>query len=124
MQGTIALREPSARDGAEVWRLVRRAGRLDVNTPYCYLMMCDLFRSSCVVAEAGDGRIAGFLSALVLPERPDTLFVWQAAVDPDHRGKRVGKSMLAELVNRSYLVPIRYVEATVSPSNTASRRMF
>lgn len=123
MQETIVMRPPEASDGAEVWQLVRRAGSLDVNSPYCYLMLCDMFRSTCVIAES-DRMPVGFVSAFVKPENRDTLFVWQVAVDPDHRGKGIGAAMLSELLQRSHTEPIRYVEATVSDSNAASRRMF
>lgn len=123
MQNTTELREPSATDGSKVWNLIKRAGQLDLNTPYCYLMLCDVFRTSCVVAE-WNNELVGFVSALVKPEKPDTLFVWQIAVDPLHRGQGLGKSMLRDLLARSYYSPIRYIEATVSESNTASNRMF
>lgn len=123
MESVITLREPSVQDAAEVWSLLHRAGGLDVNTPYCYLLLCDMFRSSCVIAES-DGKPVGFVSAFVKPENMNILFVWQAAVDPAHQGKGIGRSMLNELLNRSYIVPIRYLEATVGESNTASRRMF
>lgn len=123
MQETIVLRTPETTDGAGVWRLVRRAGRLDVNSAYCYLMLCDMFRSTCAIAEL-DGMPVGFVSAFVKPENRDTLFVWQVAVDPEHRGKGLGAAMLSELTQRAYSEPIRYMEATVSDSNAASRRMF
>ncbi|MDG0809129.1 diaminobutyrate acetyltransferase [Cohnella rhizosphaerae] len=123
MQETIVLRQPQASDGAGAWRLVRRAGRLDVNSAYGYLMLCDMFRATCVIAES-EGTPIGFVSAFVKPENRDTLFVWQVAVDPEHRGKGLGAAMLSELIQRAYSEPIRYMEATVSESNAASRRMF
>lgn len=121
MASGIRLRRPTAGDGSRVWRLLRTAGGLDVNTPYSYIMLCDLFGDNCVLAEA-EGEPVGFVSALRLPERDDTLFVWQVAVHPSARGRGLAKAMLRELLGRR--TEIRYVEATISPSNGASQALF
>lgn len=116
------IRKTTAADGAEVWELIRAAGTLDLNSAYCYLLLCDAFGDSCRVASV-EGRLAGFVSAFLRPDRPDTLFVWQIAVHPDFRGQGIGSLMLED-VTRSFSGRIRYVEATVSPSNAASNRLF
>ena len=56
-----------------------------------------MFGSTCVIAEK-EGHIAGFVSAVIKPDQPGTLFVWQIAVDPMERGKGLGKAMLRELL--------------------------
>ncbi len=83
------FRVPGAEDGAKVWELIRQAGSLDLNSPYSYLMLCDYFRDTCVVAEDNFG-IVGFLSAFRSQKREDTLFIWQVAVAGTHRKKRTG----------------------------------
>ena len=120
---SVTLRHPDKTDGAAVWELVRSAGTLDVNSPYSYILLCDLFRQTCIVAEE-NGKLVGFVSALIAPMRSDTLFVWQIAVDSSVRGKGLGKAMLKQLLESNAVVPIRYLEATVSPSNIASRSLF
>ena len=120
---SLTLRQPVKEDGTKVYDLIRRAGTLDLNSAYCYLLLCDMFSQTCVVAEEDD-RIVGFISGFYRQEQPSTLFVWQAAVDSSMRGRGLASSMLEELLRREHPEPLNYVEATVSPSNTASRRLF
>ena len=47
-------------DGESLWRLVRASKDLDTNSPYAYVMFCEYFRDTCLVAEE-DGRIVGFI---------------------------------------------------------------
>ncbi|GGX31765.1 L-2,4-diaminobutyric acid acetyltransferase [Pigmentiphaga litoralis] len=110
-------------DGAAIQQLIQDAPPLDVNSTYAYLLLCLHFRDTCVVAEQ-NGQLAGFISAYVPPRHPDVLFVWQVAVHPSARGKRLGAAMLTELLARDAVAPVRVVETTVSPDNAASRRMF
>lgn len=119
----ICYREPGTADGMKVWQLIRQAGSLDVNSPYCYIMLCDYFRRTCVVAEE-NGETVGFLSAYRAPDREDTLFIWQVAVANTHRGRGLGKTMIKTVLEREACRGVRYLETTVTPSNIASRRMF
>lgn len=118
------LRQPQKQDGSQVWELIARAGTLDVNSPYCYMLLCDLYRDSCIVAER-NGRLVGFVSALRPPRKPQHLFIWQIAVAPEERGQGLGAAMLSRLLEAARKQqPVHYVEATISPSNKASRRLF
>jgi diaminobutyrate acetyltransferase len=116
----VHFRPPTRADGATFWRLAKDSGGLDLNSPYAYLLWCDQFAQTSVVAEV-DGTPAGFVTGFLCPERSDVLFVWQVAVASDHRGLGLAGRMLDALVER--LHP-RAVEATVTPSNTPSRRLF
>lgn len=60
------FRVPGAEDGAKVWELIRQAGSLDLNSPYSYLMLCDYFRDTCVVAEDNFGIVGFFYLHFVL----------------------------------------------------------
>ncbi|WP_281890366.1 diaminobutyrate acetyltransferase [Paenibacillus sp. YYML68] len=119
----VRLRPPVKEDGADVWELVRRSGTLDLNSSYAYIMLCDVFRQTCAVAEAG-GRIVGFVSAFIHPSKPDTLFVWQIAVDSSQRRKGLGQRLLQEVWQREACRKVKYIEATVGPDNVASRSLF
>ncbi|REK77051.1 diaminobutyrate acetyltransferase [Paenibacillus paeoniae] len=119
----VIYRKPTIEDGQGIWKLVKRAGGLDVNSAYCYLMLCDMFSETCCIAEQ-DGRMCGFLSAFRKPEQPDTLFVWQIAVDPVRRGNGIGSLLLKEVISRNSNDTIHYIEATISPGNMASRSLF
>ncbi len=117
------MRTPSVEDGAAIWELVRGAGSLDINSPYAYLLFADYFSDSGVVAYDGD-RLAGAIVGLTPPGREDTVFVWQIGVDPAYRGKQVGRRMLAWLTKNSRGTGATYLEATVTPTNEPSLRMF
>jgi len=119
----LALREPVANDGPAIYELVERSKPLDINSRYCYLILCEHFSSTCVVAEH-ESEVLACMTAYVPPARPDTLFVWQIAVHEDVRGQGVAKRLLADVLARPALQQIRFVEATVNPSNDASRGIF
>jgi len=124
----IVLRMPARRDGAALHDLIAHCPPLDLNSRYAYLLQCDHYADTCVVAEV-DGRIVGAITAYIPPTKPDTLFVWQVAVDPTMQGQRLASQMLDNLVDRCLSGhgahrPIRTIEATISPSNIASRKLF
>lgn len=119
----VVFRQPQVADGASIWRLVRDTGVLDINSPYSYLMLCKFFSDTCVVAEY-EGQIVGFVSAFRPPANQHTLFVWQVAVGESQRGNGLGKALLKELIGREVCKNVRYLEATVSPSNLSSQALF
>ena len=116
-------REPTKEDGAEIWELIKSTGNLDLNSPYSYLMLCELFSDTCVVAEDND-QIIGFVSAFRPPGPRDTVFVWQVAVHDSYRGKGIGRELLKEVLKRDACESVNYLEATVSPSNLPSQTLF
>lgn len=119
----VLLRMPTVSDGIGISRLVRRCQPLDVNSHYLYLLLCHHFAETCAVAEC-DGTIAGFLSAYRPPRQQDTLFVWQVAVDKAQRGRRLASRMVEHVMDRTICKDVRFVEATISPSNGASQSFF
>jgi L-2,4-diaminobutyric acid acetyltransferase len=116
----LDLRPPSIADGAAIARLADRAGSLDVNSSYAYVLWCRDFAATSIVAEASS-ELVGFITAYLRPDERSTLFVWQVAVDGGQRGAGVASAMLDELARR---VGPRFVEATVTPGNEASHRLF
>ncbi|MEX2373347.1 MAG: GNAT family N-acetyltransferase, partial [Dehalococcoidia bacterium] len=82
-QGPLKIRPPHLEygDGEAMWRLARESGVLEENAEYTYHMFSHFFRETCVVAEL-DGLAVGFIAGFRPPDRPDTVFVWQIAVDP------------------------------------------
>jgi len=118
-----ALRSPCVGDAAAIHQMVLDSGVLDPNSLYAYLLICRDFDSTSIVAEK-DGEIAGFVTGYIPPARPDSLFVWQVAVSDRHRRQGLAGRMLRELTKQSQSLNINYIEATISPSNTASRALF
>jgi L-2,4-diaminobutyric acid acetyltransferase len=124
----ILISSPDPGDGPGLWRLARDAGGLDVNSPYAYLLWCHDFADTSVVARRG-ADLVGFITGYRRPARAeatggDALFVWQVAVDPACRGQRIGVRMLDAIGDAAKRLGCRYVEATVTPDNEASARMF
>ncbi len=117
------LRHPTVWDGAAMAGLVRKAGVLEANTCYAYLLLCTHFADTCLIAER-DGEMYGFVAAYRPPAQPDTVFVWQIGVHPKARGTGLGKKLLSRLVTVPACQSVRFLEATVDPSNEASQRLF
>lgn len=108
-----------------MWRIVDGTPQLDTNSPYAYLLVCSHFSSTSLVADdPGTDDLAGFVASYRLPDEPDVLFVWQVAVHPGRRRRRIGLRMLTELLQRAGNRGVRHVHATVAPSNLASARLF
>lgn len=123
LKKTISLRSPRTTEGTAVWAFIRDVGNLDLNSAYCYMMLCDYFKDTCVIAEV-DGELIGFVSAFRPPGKSDTLFIWQVAVAASERGKGLSKLMLNELLSRMEVEENLFIEATISPSNLASHALF
>lgn len=120
---TIHIRKPQVSDGYDIHQLIANSPPLDLNSVYSYYLLSVHFRDSCVVAES-QGKLVGFLSAYRPPHEPQTLFVWQVVVNRALRGKRVAWRMLESLLQRFDGDEVLQVEATVNPSNSASRGLF
>lgn len=124
-QAELQIDRPSLADGAALWRIARDSKALDLNSSYSYLLWCRDFAATSVVARAEDGRPVGFVTGYVRPDRPDTLLVWQVAVDETHRGRGLAGTMLDGLAARTVAeLGITGVETTITPGNTASERLF
>ncbi|RNL83884.1 diaminobutyrate acetyltransferase [Halostreptopolyspora alba] len=119
----MRLAPPSLEDGRHLWRLADEAG-LDLNSPYAYLMWCRDFAATSVAAHDSRGELRGFVTGYRRPENPGTYFLWQVAVDPGFRGRRLARLMLDHIAARITADGVTHLEATVTPDNTASRALF
>ncbi|MBW2508117.1 MAG: diaminobutyrate acetyltransferase [Deltaproteobacteria bacterium] len=120
---TIVFRHPTVPDGLALWRLVREAGTLDLNSTYAYLMVCRDFADTCIVADQAE-RITGFVMGYRPPRKTDTVFVWQIGVAPDARGHGLASVLLDRLLQAPACAAVRFLETNVTPSNRASRSLF
>ena len=121
--GPDLVRAPTLRDAGAIHQLVAGSGSLDLNSRYCYLLICRDFAETSLVATHGS-QMLGFVSGYCPPTKPATLFVWQIGVSPSARGRGLAKRLLLELLARPTCGHVESLEATVTPSNTASRRLF
>ncbi|MET9713029.1 diaminobutyrate acetyltransferase [Nocardiopsis alba] len=119
----MRLTHPSPEDGPHMWRLAGETG-MDVNSPYAYTLWCRDFAATSVVARDADGRVAAYVTGYVRPDSPDTYFLWQVAVDSAYRGRRLARRMLDFIGETFAEQGLRYLEATVTPDNKASRALF
>jgi L-2,4-diaminobutyric acid acetyltransferase len=119
----MVFRSPSLSDGMAVFQLVEKCPPLDTNSSYCNLLQCSHFSSTSVAALV-DGELVGFVSGYAIPERPDTLFVWQVAVAEKARGIGLASRMLTHILGRSHCTGIAYLETTITEDNQASWALF
>ncbi|MCH0562634.1 diaminobutyrate acetyltransferase [Streptomyces sp. MUM 2J] len=124
-QADLLIDRPSVADGSALWRIAKDSEALDLNSSYSYLLWCRDFAATSAVARGENGEPAGFVTGYVRPERPNTLLVWQVAVDAAYRGRGLAARLLDGLTARLAAEhPITDVETTITPGNTASERLF
>lgn len=120
---TIHFRRPTENDGSEMYRIVQQSEVLDVNSPYSYLMWSKYFNKTSIVAVC-ENQIIGFVTGFIQPEDPNTLFIWQIAVDKHYRGHGLATKLIEQLLVRLREEEIIFLEATVTPSNIPSSKLF
>ncbi|MFD7667264.1 diaminobutyrate acetyltransferase [Streptomyces sp. NPDC059788] len=119
------LDTPRVEDGAAIWRIARDSGTLDLNSSYSYLLWCRDFAATSAVARDGEGEPAAFVTGYLRPESPQTLFIWQIAVDEAHRGHGLAAALLDGLVARTAgELGVCRLETTITEDNAASNRLF
>lgn len=94
---------------------------------YCNLLQCTHFANTSVAAvqaNTSGEELIGFISGYLIPERPDTLFIWQVAVSEAARGMGLAGKMLQHILDRSQCDKVRYLETTITESNHASWALF
>ena len=119
----ISLRLPTLEDGMSVFRLIQNCPPLDTNSSYCNLLQCGHFSTTSVAANMDDALV-GFISGYLVPERPDTLFIWQVAVDERARGQGLASQMLSHILKRPFCQGVRYLETTITEDNQPSWGLF
>ncbi|RCS46102.1 diaminobutyrate acetyltransferase [Bremerella cremea] len=117
------FRKPRVEDGAKLRELVANSQEMDDNSCYLYLLLCQDFADTCVVAESNE-TIVGFVTGYTPPQRPTSLFVWQVVVAPEARRQGLAKRMLDVLIQQFPGEKLEFVEATITPDNVPSRSLF
>lgn len=111
---------PNKSDGYAIYELAARSKPLDLNSGYHYVLFAHHFAKTCLIAKSGD-TLAAFVTGYAPPDAPETLFVWQVAVDERFRGHGLAKKLLLELIARQ---SPKKIEATITPDNEASQGLF
>ncbi|GGR57078.1 hypothetical protein GCM10010197_24840 [Nocardioides luteus] len=120
----VDFRSPDLEDGQHLWRMARESRVLDVNASYAYLLWARDFAETSIIATVDDDP-GGFVTGYIRPDAPDTLMIWQVAVDERHRGQGLARRMLDELADRlSVDQGVRHLETTITADNSASIALF
>lgn len=119
----LTFSKPVLTDAPKIIELVKICEPLELNSPYLYMLLCEHFRATCLIVKAQD-EVAGFVSCYCPPDKPDVLFVWQIAVHPSWRRKGLGSAMLRYTLDHHAASCTRFLEASVTPLNVASRHLF
>ena len=123
MELKLTLRQPVTEDGMPVFELVKQCPPLDVNSAYCNLLQTTHFAKTSVAADL-DGELVGFVSGYKLPDRDDTLFIWQVAVSEKARGQGLASQMIEHILARPHCQGVSFIETTITESNQASWALF
>ena len=86
-------------------------------------MQCSHFSSTSVAAISQE-EVVGFISAYIVLDRPNVLFVWQVAVGSQARGQGLATRMLQHILERPLCNAVEYLETTITESNKASWALF
>lgn len=119
----VTIDAPSTSDGSKMWRIACDSRKLDLNSSYTYLLWCRDFAGTSAVARA-DGDVVGFVTGYVRPQVPDTLMIWQIAVQTAHRGRGIATALLHDVLRRASEAGVTYVETTITSENEASIGLF
>lgn len=115
------LRSPTPKDGPTIWDLIATCPPLEQNSLYCNVLQCTHFAKSCRIAEC-EGQVVGWVSGYREPEDLDTLFIWQVAVNPQMRGRGLGKLLLKDVCASN--PDVRRMQTTITTDNKASWALF
>ena len=69
-------------------------------------------------------ELVGFISGYVIPDRPNTLFVWQVAVGSAARGRGLATKMIRHILERNNCKQVSHLETTITEDNYASWALF
>lgn len=115
----VAIDSPELPEASQLWRMAEECG-LDLNSPYHYLVWCRDFHATSAIARV-HGEPAGFALGYRREEN-GALFIWQIGVRQRFRHEGLALAMLDHLWRRDPTTTV--LEATVTPTNAASRRLF
>lgn len=124
----ITLRPAREHDAAAVTALAASCPPLDGYQLHQYSIFLRHFGDWCWVSdrdnEGETHALAGYVVAMPTTTSPDTVFLWEIAVDPALRGEGLAQQLVAQVETRAREGGFARVELTVDPTNAPSLRLF
>jgi ribosomal protein S18 acetylase RimI-like enzyme len=118
--GIIRFRRPAEADYLRMVRVVDDwwAGRhIDTLLPRLWLQH---FTGTSWLVEDESGRLAGFLVGFVSPDEPTTAYCHMVAIDPNRRGRGIGRQLYERFFHDARAAGATRVVAVTWPGNRAS----
>lgn len=119
----LNFRRPTHQDGPALFQLIKSCPPLDQNSRYCNLLQCSHFAETSALA-LDRANVLAAATGYIVPDKPDTLFIWQIAVNEALRGQRVAKRLIDSILDRPVCENVRFIETTITESNQASWSVF
>lgn len=114
----FSMQKPEKKDAAEIHAMLQPyKPYVGTNPRYTYLLICEHFNDTSLVAKTLAGEIVGFIAAYLPPNQRNTLFLWEIAVKEGYHGNNLYIRMVKHICKR---IRPTYLEATVNPSNASS----
>lgn len=83
-----------------------------------YMVLVQHFGRTCSILEDEEGRMRGFYMAYLLPDHQgDTLFGFQAMIDPSLQRRGVLHTFIQEVISRLECAKVRYYEGHIASAN-------
>src|SRR5699024_10877848 len=115
----ISFRKPNLEDGKDIWSLAKETSELELNSSYRYILWCDKFADSTIVA-VKDNEVIGFVQGFIQEDPEPTLFVLQVAVSEEIREQGLATRKIETFKKTT---DAKYLDATVTPSNLTSKHL-
>lgn len=114
---------PKAKDGNDMWKLVKGNEDLDLNSSYSYFLVSKLFSDRCIIVKdtSNGNKIVGFIMGFVFAEEPETYFIWQISVVKEYRKQGIGKELIERVLQTNE--DVKYIKGTVSQDNESYHKV-
>ena len=119
----LRIMAPAPEDGVDVHDLIAACPPLDTNSLYANLIQCSHFSRTCALARH-EGKAVGWVSGHIIPDEPETFFLWQVAVHEKGRGQRLAHRMVADIFSRPECGRVTRMKTTITRDNEASWGLF
>lgn len=120
---SMLIRKFQTTDYASLRSIIEQDPDVDTHTHYTYWVASALYSETFLVAEI-DGVVVGYVFGIAPSNDDKRAFLWQVAVSGQHRGHGIAKALITEFVRQCQYRQITDIALTISPGNSASKKLF